>query len=80
MPWSASGVSLKPIRKKNAKRQYPPHEVYPQQFHRKQVEVTNSLVAQLLPKSIHAVTATGFELKVFLFLIATSIKQLFGEQ
>ena len=47
---AASGISLKPIRKKNAKRQYPPHEVYLQQFHRKQVEVTNSLVAQLLPK------------------------------
>jgi len=77
---AASGISLKPIRKKNAKRQYPPHEVYLQHFHRKQVEVTNSLVAQLLPKSIHAVTATGFELKVFLFIIATSIKQLFGEQ
>jgi len=77
---AASGISLRPIRKKNAKRQYPPHEVYLQQFHRKQVEVTNSLVAQLLPKSIHAVTATGFELKVFLFIIATSIKQLFGEQ
>ena len=77
---AASGISLRPIRKKNAKRQYPPHEVYLQQFHRKQVEVTNSLVTQLLPKSIHAVTAIGFELKVFLFLIATSIKQLFADK
>ena len=77
---AASGISLKPIRKRNAKRQYPPHEVYLQHFHRKQVEVTNSLIEQLLPKSIHAVTAVGFELKVFLFIIATSIRQLFGEE
>ena len=77
--WSASGISLRPIRKKTAKRQYPSHEIYLQQLHRKRVEVTHSLVAQLLPKSLHVVTATGFELKVFLFLIATSIKQLFGE-
>ena len=52
-------------------------EVYHQQILRKQVEVTNSLIEQLLPKSIHTVTAAGFELKVFLFVIATSIKQLF---
>ncbi|MXV85723.1 IS982 family transposase [Candidatus Poribacteria bacterium] len=77
---AASGISLKPIRKKNAKRQYPPHEVYLQHFHRKRVEVTNSLIEQLFPKSIHAVTAVGFELKVFLFIIATSIRQLFGEE
>ena len=72
-----AGISLKPVRKKNSKRQYPPWEVYHQQTLRKQVEVTNSLIEQLLPKSIHTVTAAGFELKVFLFIIATSIKQLF---
>ena len=76
----AAGISLKPVCKKNAKRQYPPHEVYLQHFHRKRVEVTNSLIEQLLPKSIHAVTATRFELKVLLFIIATSIKQLFGDK
>ena len=70
----ASGISLKPRRKKHAKRQYPPHEVYLQHFYRKRVEVTNSLIEQLFPKSIPAVTAVGFELKVFLFIIATSIK------
>ena len=74
----AAGISLKPVRKKNSKRPFPPWEVYLQQFHRKRVEVTNSLVEQLLPKSIHAVTSAGFELKVFLFFIATSMKQLFG--
>ena len=73
----AADIILKPIRKKNSKRQYPPCEVYLQQTYRKRVETSNSLIEQLLPKSIHAVTAQGFELKVFLFIIATNIKQLF---
>lgn len=72
-----TGIALKPLRKKNAKRQYPPWEVYLQQTYRKRVETSNSLMEQLLPKSIHAVTAAGFELKLFLFIIATNIKQLF---
>ncbi len=75
-----AGIDFRPLRPKNAKRQFPPWEVYLQHFHRKRVEVTNSLIAQLLPKSIHAVTATGFELKLFLFIIATNIKQLYGDR
>ena len=76
----AAGIFLKPVRKKNSKRQYPPWEVYLQQLTRKRVEVTISLIEQLLPKSIHAVSALGFELKVLLFVIATSIKQLFRQR
>ena len=72
-----AGITLKPLRKKNSKRQYPPWEVYLQHTYRKRVETSNSLIEQLLPKSIHAGTAEGFELKVFLFIIATNIKQLF---
>ena len=73
-----AGITLKPVCKKNSKRQDPPWEVYLQQTTRKRVEVSMSLIEQLLPKSIHAVSAPGFELKVLLFVIATSIKQLFG--
>ena len=74
------GITFKPLRKKNAKRQYPPHEVYLQHHYRKRVEVTNSLVEKLLPKSIQvSVTSTGFELKLFLFLIATNIKMRFED-
>ena len=73
-------ITFKPLRKKNLKRQFPPWEVYLQHLHRKRVEVTNSLITQLLPKSTHAVTATGFELKLFLFIIATNIKQLYGDR
>ena len=74
------GITFKPLRKKNLKRQFPPWEVYLQHLHRKRVEVTNSLITQLLPKSIHAVTATGFELKLFLFIIATNIRQIYGDR
>ena len=39
---------------------------------RKVIETIGSLIEQLLPKHIHAVTAGGFELKVALFVLATS--------
>jgi hypothetical protein len=31
------------------------------------------LIERILPKTIHAVTARGFELKVFLFVLAYSL-------
>jgi hypothetical protein len=37
------------------------------------IETSGSLRSQLLPKSIHAVTAQGFELKVMLFVLALSV-------
>jgi hypothetical protein len=40
--------------------------------YRKVVETTGSLIAQLLPKHIHAVTPRGFELKLALFVLASS--------
>ncbi len=42
-------------------------------YYRKMVETAGSLIEQLLPKSIHAVTSQGFELKVALFVIASSL-------
>ena len=73
-----AGIAFCPLRKKNSKRQFKPWQVYRQHLYRKRVEVSNSLITQLLPKSIHAVTSAGFELKVYLFIIATNIKMLFG--
>ena len=70
---SQAGIMLKPLRKKNSKRQYKPWQVYLHHQYRKRVEVTNGLITQRLPRSIHAVTAAGFEIKVVLFLIATMI-------
>jgi Transposase DDE domain len=66
-------IQLIPMRKKNSKRALPPSISFVQSYHRKRVETAGSLIAQLLPKSIHAVTAQGFELKVALFVIASSL-------
>jgi hypothetical protein len=44
-----------------------------QRYHRKRVETAGSLIAQLLPKSMHVVTSQGFELKVALFVVASSL-------
>ena len=66
-------IQLIPMRKKNSKRALPPAISFVQHYHRKRVETTGSLIEQLLPKSIHTVTSQGFELKVALFVIASSI-------
>ena len=66
-------IQLMPIRKKNSKRALPPYISFVQSYHRKRVETAGSLIEQLLPKSIHAVTSQGFELKVALFVIASSL-------
>ena len=66
-------IQLIPMRKKNSKRTLPPYISFVQSYHRKRVETAGSLIAQLLPKSIHAVTSQGFELKVALFVIASSL-------
>jgi len=50
--------------------------IYFQACIRKIIETTGSLIERLLPKSIHAVAAKGFELKVALFVLACSINFL----
>jgi DDE family transposase len=71
-----AGVILLPIRKKNSLRPVPPFVFYFQSTIRKIIETTGSLIERLLPKSIHAVTPQGFELKVALFVVACSINFL----
>jgi len=66
-------IRLIPMRKKNTERALPPSISFVQSYHRKRVETAGSLIEQLLPQSIHAVTAQGFELKVALFVIASSL-------
>ena len=66
-------IHLLPIRKKNSKRALSPSLSFVQSYHRKRVETAGSLITQLLPKSIHVVTSQGFELKVALFVIASSL-------
>lgn len=72
----AAELQLLPMRKVNSKRPLPPYWRYLQAKWRKAVETAGSLLQRLLPKSIHAVTAQGFELKVVLFILAVSIDRL----
>ncbi len=71
-----AGILLAPDRKKNSKRPMPPWLCFFLRLYRNQVETAGSLIERLLPKSIHAVTAKGFELKVSLFVLASSINCL----
>src|SRR5256884_8303448 len=66
-------IHLLPIRKKNSKRALSPSLSFVQSYHRKRVETAGSLIEQLLPKSLHAVTSQAFELKVALFVITSSL-------
>lgn len=67
------GISFKPIRKKNSKRPNPPWMTYWQTVHRKAIETAGSLIHQMMPRNIHAVTATGFELKLVLLVLGLSL-------
>ncbi len=69
---AALGIQRSPMRKKNSKRKLPPWDLYLQARGRKMVETAASNVERLLPKHIHAVTPAGFELKVVLFILASS--------
>jgi hypothetical protein len=71
-----ANVALCSLRKSNSKRPVPPYIHYLVSSYRKMVETTGSLIEQLLPKHIHAVTARGFETKVALFVLACSINFL----
>lgn len=74
---SVAGIQLRPFRKKNSKRPVPPWVAYLQFHYRKMIETTGSLLSNLLPKKIHATSASGFELKVILFVLACSFNFLF---
>ncbi len=70
------GLRLLPIRKKNSLRPHSVELAKQISSYRKVVETTGSLFTQLLPKSIHAVTSAGFEMKIALFVLALSLQFL----
>jgi Transposase DDE domain len=72
----AAEIHLSPIRKKHSKRTIPPYRAYMQHYYRKRIETVGSLLERMLPKTIHAVTPEGFELKGFLLVLAYSINCL----
>lgn len=71
-----AGLNLLPVRKKNSKRPLEPWERGLQLQCRQHVETAGSLIERKLPKSIHAVNAEGFELKVKLFVLSLSIDRI----
>lgn len=70
------GVHLRPVRKKNSKRPAEGWIQFFQRHYRQAVETAGSMIERLLPKSIHATSTAGFELKVVLFCLASSIAWL----
>lgn len=70
------GIGYQPLRKKNSHRKRPRWQEYLLEHARHQVETSFSLLTDLFPKHIHAVTARGFELKVVCFVLAFAFLSL----
>lgn len=73
-----SGISFRPLRKKNSKRAYDPWSQFLYQSKRKRVETSFSQITNFFPKTIHAVTPHGFLIKLFCFIIAFAISCLYN--
>jgi hypothetical protein len=69
----ALDIDILPIRKSNMTKQHAPHQNFWINRQRKKIETTFSRITALFPKRIHAVTAKGFELKIFTFILGYSI-------
>lgn len=65
-------IFLFPERKLNAKRKFPETIRYLQKKRRKRIETVFSQITHFMPRTIQAVTARGFALKVILFILAFS--------
>ena len=63
-------VHLVPVGKKHSRRPLSASTRFLQSWYRKRVEMSGSLLMGLFPKSLHAVSVEGFELKVALFMLA----------
>ena len=64
---------LIPRRPKRSQRAFAPSVTGGQSDHRPSVATAGSLIEQLVPKSMHAVTSQGFTLQVVLFVMASSL-------
>lgn len=70
-----TGVELLPLRRANMRQHEPALRRWIRR-QRKVVETAFSGIAALMPRSIHAVTSKGFEIKTFLFVLAYAISCL----
>lgn len=72
----AAHVHLQPLRKAKLKRQWTPWHQAKLQSQRQRIETTFSQIVALLPRHLKVVTAQGFVLKVYAFLLAFSFQCL----
>jgi hypothetical protein len=72
-----AGLDFSPCRRKKSTRgDELPTKLY-KEIKRKAIETTFSLISQLLPRKIHAVTIQGFMMKVFLTVLAFALTKSF---
>ena len=69
-------IHLMPIRKKNSKRKGGGFLSKIRRRKRKIIETAFSCIEKLMPRSIHAVTKAGFELKIMLFVLAYAFSKV----
>jgi len=69
-------IHLMPIRKKNSKRKGGGFLAKIRRRKRKIIETAFSCIEKLMPRSIHAVTKAGFELKIMLFVLAYAFSKV----
>nr|WP_227687284.1 transposase [Spirosoma arboris] len=72
-------ISLRIHRKCNSKRPDEAWQRFLKKHFRKPIETVISQIEHLFPRKIHAVTAKGFLLKVFLFVLAYAIDEAYIE-
>ena len=68
-------IHLLPVRKKNSKRKGGGFLAKIRRKVRKKIETAFSCIERIMPRSIHAVTKAGFELKATLFVLAYAINK-----
>jgi hypothetical protein len=71
-----ANINLLNSRKSNSKRPHMPYLSFLIQHGRKKIETTFSCITSLFPKTIHAVTSRGFELKILCFILGYSFSRL----
>lgn len=69
-------IHLIPMRKKNSKRHGSLEREIILKKKRKIIETTFSSIEKFMPRSIHAVTKAGFELKIILFILAYAFSKV----
>lgn len=76
----SSGIKLIPKRRKNLKRQNDPYDDFFLSINRNKIETVFSSIVSLMPRSVRAVTAKGFCLKIFFFVFGYMVKRIYAQQ